>query len=589
MGIFDRFRREPPPSGSSAPPPAPGPGEIVSFDPSDGIGRIRQTSGVELRFGRSACRGFEPIASAKVVVRAIEAHPLGGWRATEVTLAGGEQARVDAMLDARDRAGAGEMPFGAAVATASSIGSITVLLRDVPEPGRSGAKALLRAAAQSLGMTLEFAPAPQLTTARGTLIQVAIGHAPFPRGDMDLHRVGADFDPGAAFVTLAYGLPGFTLRARAIVGGALPDPWAPGGDLRALTAVAAQLVEEHGVGVVVHRAGNVAFGAEGWLAKLGPLEDAAARPFGAWIDLGLRQGMLTSYGMEILELPDVAISIGSLGLADGDEAYQRAHEAVLLACYRMTRENRVLQEGEELVVPLGLRVGALPLEVDNPQMTEAFAPRVRVCEVEGRLELHVPMPSRPLAEVWRSTAARGEMPHGAYRDLFLRRVVAKNWVQVGMMCSDRPFPIDVFVYDTGDGFVLLTCGAGRLPQRHGEQAEDSAHLEFILKLGTHSPDIAASLGYLGHTVHLRGEDAAAWGPLHRVRFDPTERPLQVDSLVFAWGGKIELSPGPAVSLLVPLRTTEAERLAVPIAGVGAWAAEHGAAVVKRWEGFAREA
>jgi hypothetical protein len=56
-------------------------GTITSWVPDDSIGRIRLSSGEEIRFGHSACVGLRPTIGAEVWVVEVAPHPLGGLRA----------------------------------------------------------------------------------------------------------------------------------------------------------------------------------------------------------------------------------------------------------------------------------------------------------------------------------------------------------------------------------------------------------------------------------------------------------------------------------------------------------------------------
>lgn len=68
-------------STPSSPPSLPIRGTITSWQPDDSIGRIRLTSGEEIRFGHSACVGLRPSIGAEVWVVEVAPHPLGGLRA----------------------------------------------------------------------------------------------------------------------------------------------------------------------------------------------------------------------------------------------------------------------------------------------------------------------------------------------------------------------------------------------------------------------------------------------------------------------------------------------------------------------------
>lgn len=66
---------------SERPPELPVRGTITSWQPDDSIGRIRLSSGEEIRFGHSACVGLRPALGAEVWVVEVAPHPLGGLRA----------------------------------------------------------------------------------------------------------------------------------------------------------------------------------------------------------------------------------------------------------------------------------------------------------------------------------------------------------------------------------------------------------------------------------------------------------------------------------------------------------------------------
>jgi hypothetical protein len=63
-------------------------GTITSWQPDDSIGRIRLSSGEEIRFGHSACVGLRPAVGAEVWVVEVAPHPLGGLRAKVLNTTG---------------------------------------------------------------------------------------------------------------------------------------------------------------------------------------------------------------------------------------------------------------------------------------------------------------------------------------------------------------------------------------------------------------------------------------------------------------------------------------------------------------------
>jgi hypothetical protein len=93
MGIADLFRKKPKPES----------GTIESYDVADNLGEIRLTNGAILRFGKTACKDFEPAIGVKVQVVAVGPHPRGGQRAESVVLdpADMEYAQKVAARDSR--------------------------------------------------------------------------------------------------------------------------------------------------------------------------------------------------------------------------------------------------------------------------------------------------------------------------------------------------------------------------------------------------------------------------------------------------------------------------------------------------------
>ena len=63
-------------------------GTITSWIPDDSIGRIRLSTGEEIRFGHSACVGLRPSVGAEVWVVEVAPHPLGGLRAKVLNATG---------------------------------------------------------------------------------------------------------------------------------------------------------------------------------------------------------------------------------------------------------------------------------------------------------------------------------------------------------------------------------------------------------------------------------------------------------------------------------------------------------------------
>lgn len=83
MGFFDFLKKKEPP----APPPRSLPfrATVTALTP-DGVGTLTHADGVTYRFGASACRGWQPAVGVEVEVNGLDAHPLGGQRALNITL-----------------------------------------------------------------------------------------------------------------------------------------------------------------------------------------------------------------------------------------------------------------------------------------------------------------------------------------------------------------------------------------------------------------------------------------------------------------------------------------------------------------------
>lgn len=106
MGFLDSLfgKRPPTPSAPSStePPATPFPATIATLTP-DAIGTLALENGATLRFGATACRGFMPAVGLAVTVTETGPHPLGGFRATAMSLATDDatyRERLAAQMDA---------------------------------------------------------------------------------------------------------------------------------------------------------------------------------------------------------------------------------------------------------------------------------------------------------------------------------------------------------------------------------------------------------------------------------------------------------------------------------------------------------
>lgn len=60
--------------------------KVETCEAADGVGLLRLHSGESIRFGRSSCKGFDPLADARVTVAEVAPHPRGGLRAKTVPI-----------------------------------------------------------------------------------------------------------------------------------------------------------------------------------------------------------------------------------------------------------------------------------------------------------------------------------------------------------------------------------------------------------------------------------------------------------------------------------------------------------------------
>ncbi len=572
MGLFDRFTRKP-----TAPPPPMGPlvalpasATITSFDVTDAVGTLTVDAATTLRFGRSACHDFEPVVGAKVIVRGTEPSRFG-LRATRLEL-DPTDADYDGRLRERD-AEAGihpeEKPDQAAAA-ARALGWLTVLL-DRPVPQGPQAQ---RVWAGELGLadpSVEVHTEARLAfRVLGNDILTHVGDQPFPASGLDRRDVGEGFDLGQGFVALGLGEPGLFRASRAT--GGVGDVWGPKGALRALSKLAALLLR-HGRGVVLHRAGNLVVDKSEFLRQLGDLDEPECVPFTAWLDFTIEGAppVYRSWGMEAFALPDVRVAVNP------ENAWERSrrHEAVLSACARMVRENRELEPGEELAVPIGSRVGAYPAV-----LAEGDAERYSATPAEGGIELSALGPAIDPAERWALASAPGardpeRIAPNTYRALFSSRfaLAYPSDVVADVPCTAAgvvPHSIEVRRPRSDPGFVILTAGLGRMAQAGGD-AVGFPHVELAAWVDDHSFELVTWVGRLARTLHERGPTAKPWKVGDTLRAPIAE--LGIGGFVLAEGGFVVMPKGQPVTVLslVPLSPAEYEEAA----GAGtAWLERH---------------
>ncbi len=323
MGFFDRFRGKPataPPTPvMTAQPKTPVHATIESFVVADGVGSLALEDGTSLRFGGSACKGFEPVVGTRVLVTETK-YQWGAWRAVSATL---DDATYTDLLAARDQ-GLGVKPQTAesSIAVARTLGAITIVLRDKLPPDRE-----LRAWTASVsGNGVVFSVGRGLELAvHGRSLLVYPGRVSYPGDDERL---------GRSFIGLGNGLPGSWRVYRAALG-SIPDFWADTGSARDISRAVKQLAPL-ARGVILHRALDHYVEIEEFVEDFGDLS-SDDRPFESWLRFTKpsgRDGVITQ-GMDAFGLPDVS----------GDD-----RAAVHAAASRMIFENRTLDSGEAIEV-----------------------------------------------------------------------------------------------------------------------------------------------------------------------------------------------------------------------------------------------
>jgi hypothetical protein len=318
---------------------------IASFDLADQIGTLTLAGGLSVRFGRSACHGFEPVPDADVIVHELAAHRLGGLRATRIGL-DPSSTTYQALLARRDGRTYLTDPTTKAVGASHVLGWIVVLL-DAPPPIEPESFVLW---ADGLGLT-----AQGVRTSAGDTLQMGIGNqdalayvgdAPFPLDGLFL--LDGVERAGRGFIGLSLGNPGYPPIMRS--SRTWEDPWQPGGRLTDLTRLVLALLP-HATAVVLPQARAVMTAQLAHDRLSVPIE-ADNHPFLGWISWTINddERLYTTLGMRLHALPDVAIDVDP----DDDESLDRGRSAILTAAGMMVTSNRIL-EARETISADGLR------------------------------------------------------------------------------------------------------------------------------------------------------------------------------------------------------------------------------------------
>ena len=204
----------------------------------------------------------------------------------------------------------------------------------------------------------------------------------------------------------------------------------------------------------------------------------------------------------------------------------------------MVRENRELEVGETLRVPMRLNIGAWP--VDTEDQVAAF---VYATAADGSLIRLDPIEEVDPARMWREEGA--SMPVNAYQALFDRGLgdaIPSDLVR-DVSATDPeviPHSVEVRARHDGRGFMIVTNGFGRIAQREVERA-DCTHIEVAAWVTSPAFELVQLVGMLA-------SHADSWKPADTVGAPIDE--LGIGGFVLADGGAVNMGGGPSVRVLV---------------------------------------
>lgn len=462
-------RPEPP---RDAAPSGPSVGVIESYEPADAVGNIRTDDGIVIRFGRSDC-GFEPVVGTRVEVLGTKPGFRGALRATAVRLH--EQRETHAnRLGARDQERglrAPSLPAQEFASASREIGGLTLLF-DEQLPREIGG---MLAWAVSLGlsergMTVEVEGSRLLFTVRGVRVGTLFGHEPYPREQLDCAQLSPSFSTGKSALTLVFTFMPWTLFTKQ------PDGWLERGHLRAMSRLAALLIERGGaLAVVVQRAGGLVQPAKSFLHQLANLNDPECIPFLAWTTLReTRAGELTSSGLRALGLPEVRVALTTPTPWEAARRKEAVRFASYCLCRGMWIENGLFE------VPRGLHFDAYPPQMIDPVDVERWDAALDGDGVAQPLEL-VLYPRDDSDDPLTRWSA-GTLGHGGYEALLvmgLKQLNPMHEIGSGRLIEQpRLFRILTFALSP-EADVNVTSGLGRARRPGVEQEGPGARVELM--------------------------------------------------------------------------------------------------------------
>lgn len=571
MGIFDRFRgtKRPaaaPTTKATVAPPflLPARGVIATYIVVDAVGMLHLRTGEQIRFGRSACKGFEPVVGAAVVVEEAAADARG-WKAKTINLDRAIEG-YDGLLAARDSEqgfASKTMDVPQAAATARQLATITVLMRSPIPTGPLALKRWSEAAGiprDGINVNVERDLA---FTIGHKSVQTYVGRGMFPCDGLDIRRLPEEFEFGASFIGLGIGLPGTALTALLLGTG---NCWASNGDLRNLSRLVRAIAAD-ATGVVLHRAGDVVVPISEFVSMLGDLDNDDCVPFGAWLDIAITErngeNVYCTFGMDAFGLPDVCVQM------DANDRWRRSrcHEAILYTCYRMVREQREFAVGENFAVPLRVKVGAWPVALNANDATLTYG----IAAADGLLKLELAT-GIDAAQDWRLRGAA--IAVNAYQALFdrgLAELVPNG--QIRDVSSKNPnvvpHAVEVRVRRDNRGYLIVTNGFGRIPINAQALVGGGANVEVAAWVPEDRFQLVALVGQLASNAH---SSTGGWQPgdLLAAAYDD----IGIAGFVLADGGVVDMGGGPNVQLLLLVPLAKDEYDSVRGGSAGAWVANH---------------
>ena len=268
---------------------------VTQWAAGDGVGRLKLSTGEDVRFGASACP-FPPTVGLVVQVLALGPHPLGGRRATAIELPAG--ANVDALFDAAGAA-PGLLANDSFIELTDDVGLLGVVLKE-PLTTREQ----LRRWLERFDATVDFSdPRATVVTLEGTPYRVwrCMGELAGGRGVMTFAR----HEPFSLEKLREQALASVSLGHRARVEALTHH--------EALARYVSRCAPGE-VAVIAHQARGFLAEPAAWVAR------RQQEPLDGWVwQTRSRGGDLVMSGFRALELPDVFWS--------GGDSPERLHAA----------------------------------------------------------------------------------------------------------------------------------------------------------------------------------------------------------------------------------------------------------------------